>query len=199
MSLRASLLTYLLIASVIVALDLWSKAAVFELLETEVIPASETGGVAEMRGPAKEIPIIPSCFNLQAALNHGAFNGWFSGMRYFLVGVSLLWVLGSLFIVARNRLSTLVVIAISLTAGGAAGNLYDRYVYEAVRDFIKWFFVWNGEEKVWPNFNIADAAIVVGVGILVTLEFLRPKPVLESASAEDGAPESDSKATTAAS
>jgi signal peptidase II len=36
-----------------------------------------------------------------------------------------------------------------------------------VRDFIKWYV----GSYVWPTFNIADAALVVGIGIIIIAEF----------------------------
>ena len=46
-------------------------------------------------------------------------------------------------------------IFLALIIGGALGNLYDRIFLGVVRDFIG--------IGPWPNFNLADAAIVVGV------------------------------------
>ncbi|HDT11978.1 MAG TPA: signal peptidase II, partial [bacterium] len=47
--------------------------------------------------------------------------------------------------------------------GGAAGNLYDRFFRGYVVDFIDWHVA---EHYHWPTFNIADAAIVVSIGLL---------------------------------
>jgi signal peptidase II len=52
-----------------------------------------------------------------------------------------------------NKVS--VKIFLALIIGGALGNLYDRIFLGVVRDFIG--------IGPWPNFNLADAAIVVGV------------------------------------
>jgi signal peptidase II len=50
-----------------------------------------------------------------------------------------------------------------LVLGGALGNLYDRLQYQAVRDFIDvYLFGWS-----YPVFNVADAALVVGIVILL--------------------------------
>jgi len=49
-------------------------------------------------------------------------------------------------------------IPLGMQLGGAAGNLVDRLHYGHVIDFIDF--------KVWPIFNLADSAIVVGVCIL---------------------------------
>jgi signal peptidase II len=49
-------------------------------------------------------------------------------------------------------------IAVGLVAGGALGNLADRVRAGAVIDFL--------DPPLWPAFNVADAAIVVGVAVL---------------------------------
>jgi signal peptidase II len=65
----------------------------------------------------------------------------------------------------RDRLSAL---ALGLILGGAVGNLIDRVVREEVVDFLH-FRLWGGYS--WPDFNVADSCIVVGVAILL-LELL---------------------------
>lgn len=60
-----------------------------------------------------------------------------------------------------DRLSGL---ALGLILGGAVGNLIDRIRYGEVVDFLH-FRLWSGYS--WPDFNVADSVIVVGVGLLV--------------------------------
>ena len=57
-----------------------------------------------------------------------------------------------------------------MVAGGAIGNLIDRIVRAdsgplsgAVVDFIDW----HAYGYHWPVFNIADAGITLGVGVLI--------------------------------
>ena len=59
-----------------------------------------------------------------------------------------------------------MVLALGLLGGGALGNFYDRYFIGCVRDFLK---VFRGE-WVWPNFNLADSAICIGVGMIFLRE-----------------------------
>ncbi len=54
--------------------------------------------------------------------------------------------------------SMLVMSAIGLVMGGTIGNLIDRLLLGYVTDFIDF--------KVWPVFNIADAAVTIGVIII---------------------------------
>ena len=54
---------------------------------------------------------------------------------------------------------TAVRVAVGLVVGGTIGNLADRLRLGHVTDFIDF--------KVWPAFNIADAAVTIGVIIIV--------------------------------
>ena len=54
-------------------------------------------------------------------------------------------------------------IALGLVGGGAIGNLVDRVIYGKVTDFI----VWKVGAHEWPAFNIADAALCIGVGLML--------------------------------
>lgn len=53
--------------------------------------------------------------------------------------------------------------ALAMIAGGALGNLVDRIRDGAVTDFIRW----RWHESRWPIFNVADAALLAGVVILL--------------------------------
>jgi signal peptidase II len=55
--------------------------------------------------------------------------------------------------------------ALALQLGGALGNLLDRLRYGAVVDFLDFHI--DAINFHWPVFNLADTAIVVGVGILL--------------------------------
>ena len=69
-------------------------------------------------------------------------------------------------------------VALALIAGGALGNLIDRIASGDVTDFVRWH--WH--EHMWPIFNVADAALVIGVALLLGEELLarrkssRPAP-----------------------
>jgi signal peptidase II len=70
---------------------------------------------------------------------------------------------------SRGRLPA---VALGLILGGAGGNLVDRLIRHnggQVIDFI--------DLQWWPVFNVADAAIVVGVVLLAVAFVRRPAPV----------------------
>jgi signal peptidase II len=54
-------------------------------------------------------------------------------------------------------------LALALILGGAVGNLYDRVVYGRVTDFLHCYIGTHS----WPDFNLADSAIVTGTALLI--------------------------------
>ncbi len=76
----------------------------------------------------------------------------------------------------RRAERPLVALALGAIAGGAVGNVIDRVRFGAVVDFIHAHaFGWS-----WYVFNVADAAIVCGVAVLI-LDGLRPaRPRLQA-------------------
>ncbi|MEM7164081.1 MAG: signal peptidase II [Planctomycetota bacterium] len=164
-----ALTLYAILFVAILAVDLWSKAVVFDMLEVEVLHPE---GRAPVVGYQQRKPIFESWLSLEATLNPGGFSGWFAGNMWFLIPVSSLAVIGTaLFVGAPKQTRPIVVVCLGLIAGGAAGNLYDRATEGAVRDFIAVYY----GDWVWPNFNIADSALCVGFALLVLSEFFGPK------------------------
>ena len=51
--------------------------------------------------------------------------------------------------------------ALGLILAGTVGNLYDRLVFNGVRDFLYFYLI------DWPVFNVADCCLVVGAGLLL--------------------------------
>jgi signal peptidase II len=123
---------------------------------------------------ADRVPVIEGFFYLTHVRNTGAAFGLFQSapatLRLaFFVGIASIAVaiiiqfMRSL--APGDRLSAL---ALGLILGGAVGNLYDRIRLGEVIDFLH-FDLWGGYS--WPDFNVADSAIVVGVCLLI-LELL---------------------------
>ena len=61
----------------------------------------------------------------------------------------------------------LMLYALPFVLGGAIGNLIDRMTHRYVIDFIDWYIVRGETPMLWPTFNIADAAIVIGIGLML--------------------------------
>ena len=119
---------------------------------------------------ADRIPVIEGFFSITHVRNPGAAFSLFATSpepfrRIFFVVVTLVAIalVFSFFrrLAPGERLSAL---ALGLVLGGAVGNLIDRLVYGEVIDFLH-FRLLGG--YTWPDFNLADSFIVVGVGLLV--------------------------------
>jgi len=104
-------------------------------------------------------------FNLVLVWNRGISFGMFGGGTAppWLLSVVALGVTLALIVWLRRVETRWLAAAIGLVIGGALGNVIDRLVYGAVADFLD---VHWGDHH-WPAFNLADAAISVGVAILL--------------------------------
>lgn len=127
----------------------------------------------------ESITVIPGVFRLTHVLNTGAAFSLFAdslsprAVRYGLIGFSVLAVLFVLVLLWRmGRSFNTFTLALALILGGALGNLWDRAHYFYVVDFLAVKIV----HYHWPDFNVADSAIVIGA-CLVMLEIIRaPSP-----------------------
>ena len=103
----------------------------------------------------------------EGIVSFGALNLGVDG-RYVLVALSLSITAGLAVWLWRAPVRR-VALALGAVIGGALGNVIDRLVYGAVADFFDLHVAgWH-----WPAFNIADAAIVLGVATLL-LDSLLP-------------------------
>jgi lipoprotein signal peptidase len=63
--------------------------------------------------------------------------------------------------------------SLGLILAGTLGNFYDRIVFNGVRDFLHWNYLYKDYEG-WPVFNIADCCLVVGACLLLAQAFFAP-------------------------
>jgi signal peptidase II len=77
-------------------------------------------------------------------------------------------------------------VALGLIFGGAVGNLIDRIALGAVTDFLV-VDVGIWPLNPWPAFNVADAALVIGVG-LMALDMIWPPKVATTGPAGEASP-----------
>lgn len=130
--------------------------------------------VVAVLAPYEIVEAVPGFFNLVHYLNPGAafgiLNRGGSSGKLLLIGISI----GALIIIAsivRSSKERLYTFALSLIAGGAAGNLIDRIRQGSVVDFLDFHIGANH----WPAFNVADTAISVGVGLAFLSFFISRK------------------------
>lgn len=117
----------------------------------------------------ESIPVISEFFSLTYIRNPGAAFGILasSGQSFRLIffgltSVFALGLLGMIFFRLRQD-DWIGQLSIAGILGGAIGNLLDRVRFGEVIDFLDFYF--NGYH--WPAFNVADAAISVGVFFLI--------------------------------
>jgi signal peptidase II len=135
-----------------IVLDQWTKI----LARTHLKPL----------GPWGSKTVVANYFDLRYSENTGVAFGMFQrlpGGRIWLTLVALaaLLLVGYYLLRSGPRQARLH-LALGLVGGGAIGNLIDRIAYGRVTDFI----VWHVGRHEWPAFNIADAALVVGVALM---------------------------------
>jgi signal peptidase II len=130
-----------------------------------------------------QIRILP-IFNLTYTENHGISLGLFQAssdaMRWVLVAVTAAIAAGVAVWITREEKSG-DQIALGMVLGGALGNILDRVRHGYVVDFADLHF---GDFRPFFIFNVADAAISIGVVILLLRAFLvkeRPKENAEHA------------------
>lgn len=121
-------------------------------------------------GAIYPLPFAAHFFRLTHLTNTGVAFGMFqdSGLLYLLI-VAVIAV--SVLLYARHLPwhHPWVRVAAGLQLGGALGNLTDRVRLGHVTDFIDFFLRVGDRIYHYPPFNLADASIVVGVGILLVL------------------------------
>lgn len=133
------------------AVDQWVKARI-----AAAIPA----GVS--------VPVIPGIFSLTHVQNRGVAFGLLAGASPL---VTILAALTLVLILLYNRgrqfpSSRSAAAGVACMAGGAVGNLVDRLRFGYVVDYL--------DVHIWPVFNLADVAIVIGAGLLI-LAFSRDR------------------------
>jgi signal peptidase II len=131
------------------------------------------------------ITIIPHVFRLSHVLNAGAAFSMFTDSphpertRWMLTAFSILAAVVVCVVLMRvGRRISMTSLSMALVLGGAIGNVWDRLRTGTVIDFLEVHII----HYHWPDFNVADSAIVIG-GILLLLDSLRTKDASNTSNA----------------
>jgi signal peptidase II len=111
--------------------------------------------------PGEEHRLLPG-IEIVDTRNRGVAFGFLPGSHLLvtvLVGIALLVLLAYF---ARHASRPLIWLPTGMVLGGALGNIIDRARSGSVTDFVKF-------PLGWPPFNLADAAITIGVLLLLVL------------------------------
>lgn len=150
------LILLLVLGSAVFLSDFFSKSAVFNHLEQPLVVFNDLLGVD---------------FFINLTFNRGAAWGLFSNFQTTLLIVRMLVIAGILLYIILRR-NPKIDFPLTLIAFGAIGNVVDYFHYSYVIDFLEFSF-WGYH---FPLFNIADAAITMGVAWLLLSSFFTKKP-----------------------
>lgn len=115
--------------------------------------------------------VIAGYWDFRYSENPGGAFGFLRtmpGAQWLLVAAAAAVAIGAVIYLRRAappRHPLVMAAALGLVVGGALGNAVDRAVFHHVTDFV----VWKIGTHEWDTFNVADAALVVGIiGLLLT-------------------------------
>lgn len=118
------------------------------------------------------VEVMGSWLQFRYSENTGAAFSSFTGSGQ-LIGIIGIGVIGFLVLLISRTSRQTELVALGLILGGALGNLVDRIfrgsgvLDGAVVDWIDWWFI--------PTFNVADAALNVGVAVLLIAALFIPE------------------------
>ena len=168
----------LAVAAVIIVLDQWTKQLVRQSIPeyTATIP----------------IPSLGEYFLFEHVRNYGAAFGILQNRQMLFAAIAVVVAIAILVYVRYLPLDKKFVrVLLGLQLGGAIGNLIDRLTQldEAGRGYVT-DFVKIGVPGVyyWPNFNIADMAIVcgvIGLGIYILVDDIRQQQAAKAAATDN--------------
>lgn len=179
------------------ALDLASKSMAFAkvadtpvmITRQDVLAADRLSALIPMHEP---VTVVESLLEFTLVLNPGAVFGIGAGQRVFFVLFTVaalgfaVWMFGA-WTGPRDRAAH---VGLGLLMSGGLGNLYDRMQFACVRDFIHplpgvefpFGIAWpGGGREVWPYVsNVADLALIIGIGLLLLFAWRKPEPASQS-------------------
>ncbi|MBQ3298183.1 MAG: signal peptidase II [Bacilli bacterium] len=122
------------------------------------------------------VPVIPNFFSIMNLKNTGAAFSILEDSTVLLVIISVIViVLLDRSIKKISKFEVLEEISLGLIMGGIFGNLIDRIIHHGVIDYLS-FKIFGYS---FPVFNLADMAIVIGVGLYL-IEIIKDKQRIRS-------------------
>jgi len=114
---------------------------------------------------------VTGFFNIVEVWNRGVSFGLFasdSPWTPYLLSALAIAISIVLIVWLRKADTTFLALALGFVIGGAIGNVFDRFIWGQVYDFLDF----HAAGYHWPAFNVADAAISVGVGLILLDGFI---------------------------
>lgn len=150
--LEVTFVFYYIIAVLIILLDQFTKWLVVKYMEL-----------------GESIQLIENFLYLTSHRNRGAAWGILQGQMWFFYIITVIVIVALVFYLEKEaKNNKLMGLSIALMLGGAIGNFIDRVFRKEVVDFVNTYIF--GYD--FPIFNVADSALVIGVG-LIMLQMIR--------------------------
>jgi len=114
------------------------------------------------------------CIDLELQYNKGVAFSMFAFVGPYLKWVQAILVVGILFYVFKEGYIKRYAFPLGLLMGGALSNVYDRFVYEGVVDYVAWHCGFN-----YAVFNLSDVAIDIAVVWMLIWGYFFPETAKE--------------------
>ncbi|MEM1423025.1 MAG: signal peptidase II, partial [Planctomycetota bacterium] len=192
---------FLVLTALLTAADLATKSLSFARVADVPVVVDKADALELMRTQPQALnalipihdPVVvaPYILEFKLVLNPGAVFGTGPGKRWFFIGFTIVALVVAVVMFARatTRNQWLTHTGIALIVSGGAGNLYDRLVFACVRDFIHPLpgVTWPGSTReVWPYVsNVADAFLLIGIGIVMVKLWRHEREVVKSQKNDD--------------
>lgn len=180
---RGAWCTLLAVTILGLAIDLGSKAWAFRTVAGEPVELQydEIVGNPSYRLPWHNgVHVLPAdLLDFRLVLNHGAVFGLGQQKRGVFIAFTAIAVIAAVGVFGwwTTAGARLAHVGIGLVLAGGLGNLYDRLLFGAVRDFLymtpRWHLPWGlrwpgGSDELFPwVFNVADMLLLAGMAILL--------------------------------
>ena len=146
-----------------------SKKKLFWLVALAVVALDRGVKLLAANLPPEGVTLLPGVLGLRYAENRGIAFSLLSGQPRLLGVISLALIVAGYLWLRKKDLAAFPLTGLALMAGGAAGNMADRLIMGFVPDMIELLFV------RFPIFNLADACLTVGCGLMIVSLLARPK------------------------
>jgi signal peptidase II len=124
----------------------------------------------------ESIEVIGNLLYITSHRNRGAAWGILEGQMWFFYIITIAVVIGLIFYIQKMaKQSVGLGVSLGLMLGGAIGNFIDRVFRQEVVDFVHTYIF----SYSFPIFNVADAALTIGVGLLIIYMLLEEKHAKE--------------------
>ena len=137
--------------------------AIIDLISKLIVSSYLTNG--------QSLNIIDNFFRITYVYNDGAAWSILRGGRVLFILLGILGIYLLLKYQKDYKENKRNILAFSMLIGGILGNLFDRLIFGYVRDFLD-FKIFNYD---YPIFNLADSFIVIGIILLIFIEFRKEK------------------------